>query len=99
MKLKNKVKPKSNVTQSVGTTEMFQIKPGLIQIHHHQSVRLSENYQSAECGYGMTCVVPDTDESIAKTVKRLEEGVEGCLTEKIAEQKDLLKALGNVRGQ
>ena len=66
---------------------------GVVVINHHQTVRQSQNYQSAEAGYAVTITVKDTPKAIRKGIARAEELVEKPLSAKILEQKDLLNTI------
>ncbi len=63
---------------------------GLVKLHHHQTIRLSQSYNSAEANYGSEITVSDSPSEIRRGFKRLEEMVESCLVAKVAEQQTLL---------
>ena len=64
-----------------------------VQIHHHQSVKLSKNYNSSEVSYGVELTVLNTNEAIRKGQKRAERLVEGPLVVKVKEQSQVLDSL------
>jgi hypothetical protein len=78
------VKPKLSVVRSGGKAT----------ITHFQSIKQSANYQTAECTYGVTVEVVDTDRDIVAGQHRLEQLVEDMLTSKFREQRKLLQSIG-----
>jgi hypothetical protein len=67
-----------------------------ITIHHHQSIRLSKNYNSAEASYGVTIdLPPNVEESLVESsVNYAEEFVQDRLVSKSREQYDALNLWG-----
>jgi len=66
---------------------------GTAIITHSQSVKQSQNYNSAECVYGVQMTVTDDDASIKAGFMRAEELVEAPLVDKFALQQEMLSRL------
>jgi hypothetical protein len=66
---------------------------GLVTLTHHQTIRQSASYQSAEVNYGATITVEAKPKVYKAALRRLEGLVEEALIVKLAEQRDVLKAL------
>jgi hypothetical protein len=58
-------------------------------------VKLSQNYQTAECSYHVTLECDDDPESIEKTTKRAEKYVTAKLQAKLKDNAAFLQKLGN----
>lgn len=56
------------ITKPTKTTTIIP-SAGDIQVHHHQSVKLSHNYQAVEVGYGLTLRARTEDEISTKAAK------------------------------
>ncbi len=72
------------------------VKPtgfGYVEIYHSQDVKLSRNYQSAGCTYGVKLIVEDTKKSIKEGIARAEALVETPLCQKVQEQHEMLGTL------
>jgi hypothetical protein len=65
----------------------------VVEVWHQQEIKLSQNYQSAGATYGIKLTVPNNQKSILEAIKRAEDLVEGPLTAKVQEQKELLATL------
>lgn len=68
---------------------------GKITIFHHQTIRQSHAYQSAEMSYGVEFEVDDNPKSLAKGIEKAEKLVEEALADKFSDQQSLLKSLAN----
>ncbi len=90
MKIKSKEEIASERNRATKLTKMGKV----VSIHHSQSIKLSANWQSAGCTYGVTVEVEDDDEAIQAGIARAEELVESPLVAKIEQQKELLANLG-----
>jgi hypothetical protein len=84
LKLKRKL-PKGLTTVTPG------VLPGTAVLHHHQSVKQSMNWQSAEASYGLTITVPDNAKAIKAYALRAERLVEDLLTQKFRQHRKLLQ--------
>jgi hypothetical protein len=73
-----------------GITDVLRLGDKVV-IHHHQSIKQSANYQTAEAGYGITLEVGNTDLDIKKGAHRLERLVEELMASKFREQRKLLQ--------
>lgn len=78
-------------------TQAVKAVDGKITLTHHQSVRQSHNYQSAEASYGATITVEDTPATVKAALDRLENIVEGRLSHTFREQFEALKVLSGER--
>ena len=75
------------------TTNVASVGLGIVKITHHQSIRQSHNYQSAEVSYGIEIHCHDDEDEIEKIITRCEETVEQALLVKFKEQGKLLNTL------
>lgn len=66
---------------------------GQVEIHHHQTIRLSQSYNSAEVSYGAKLTVRDNPKIIQEQFARLENIVETHLVSKSQEQQKFLSQL------
>ena len=64
-----------------------------VEIFHSQDVKLSQNYQSAGCSYGVRITVRNSDVNIQSGIERAVKIVEHHLSAKVVEQKELLNTL------
>lgn len=78
------------VPKTKGITTIDPLTPGMIRIHHHQTIRQNLNYSSAEVSYGVSTDTVDDVKNIRKTVARLEKIVETAMLPKFKEQGRLL---------
>jgi hypothetical protein len=90
MPIKQSSVPKTKAKSTV-------ITPSLVKITHHQSVRSSANYQSAEVSYGIELHVANNPKEIRAACAQAEDFVERNLISKVQEQQKLLAALGKNR--
>lgn len=67
----------------------------LIRITHHQTVRQSEAYNSAECSLSLSVECPDDPKTMNAEIDRLEAIVESRLADKSSQQRDFLTQLAN----
>lgn len=91
MKLK---KPKQE--RSEPTTILTKLGSS-VRVKHHQTIRTSESYNSAELSYGVEMECEDSDAKIKATIRRAEELVEEAMTTKFGQQRDLLNTLAKNR--
>jgi len=82
---KNQVKSQATSVEKLSGTNVI--------IRHHQTIRQSENYQSAEVSYGVELTVLDSDKSIADGIERAEDIVEVAVVSKAKEHRTLLQHL------
>ena len=66
---------------------------GFVKITHHQTIRQSLDYNSAEASYGVELYCPDNPSDIDEAVVRAETTVERCLSDKITEHRGDLEAI------
>jgi hypothetical protein len=66
---------------------------GKVKIVHHQTVRQSANYNSAETSYGVEMFVADTETEIKNGIQKAEQIVESALSDKFLQQRKLLQGL------
>ncbi len=66
---------------------------GKVTLTHHQTIRQSFSYQTAEVSYGATITVKDTPADRKRGQAYLEKLVEDRLGEKVPEQAEVLVAL------
>ena len=66
---------------------------GYVELYHSQDVKLSRNYQSASCTYGVKLIVEDNKKAITEGIKRAEHLVETPLCQKVNEQNEMLNEL------
>jgi len=76
-----------------GTTTVTPYSEGLVRIRHHQSIRASKNYNSAEIGYDVTIDAKSTKEAVETAILRLELTVEEAIEAKYS---DMLETLNNL---
>lgn len=62
-------------------------------IHFTQSIKQSQNYQSAEVSIGISIPVGDSDKEVRRGFRRAERLIEEPLVAKFNQQKDLLGKL------
>ena len=65
-----------------------------LELTHHQSVKQSLNYQTAECGYSIKVAVPNDSASVQRAIAACESLVESAMTLKFKEQWAALKRMG-----
>lgn len=68
-------------------------KKRLIRITHHQTVRQSEAYNSAECSLSLSVECEDDPKIMNKEIDRLEAIVESRLADKSSQQREFLTQL------
>lgn len=94
MKLKTKTSGKAQPRVAVAVASLVNnLAPGTVIVHMHQSIRQSANYNSAEAGMSLTCVVADDDDAIKAAQDRLTALIEDPLSAKFKEQAKVLQAL------
>lgn len=95
--MKIKKKDSGNVaTDKTVTNTAKLLTKGVVQLTHHQAIKQSANYQSAECSFGITLNVPDDKTEIEAGFIRATNIVEKHLASKFQEQRTLLeKMTGN----
>jgi hypothetical protein len=74
-------------------------KPKNVVVSHSQCLRQSHNYQSMEVSYGVQLPCTDDEDDIKRTMKQAADLVEDGLAHKIQQQRKLLGALGDKRGE
>lgn len=67
--------------------------PPKVKVIHHQTIRQSHNYQSAEVSYGIEIPCDNDELSIKKAYRKAESLVESVLVKKLQQQKELLNGL------
>ncbi len=64
-----------------------------VKVNHHQTYRLSNNFNNAECSFSLTTEVEDDDLKIKKEMSRLEKLIDGKAMKKLKEQANFLAAI------
>jgi hypothetical protein len=64
-----------------------------VLVRHHQTLRQSHDYQSAEMSYGVELLVDNSTVAIRKGFRQAERLVEDALADKFKEQQKLLQSL------
>lgn len=84
---------KKAAVKAVKSTEVAKVGE-VTEIRHTQAMRVSYDYSSAECSYGVTLKVNEANPaSVAAGIKRAEELVEAPLVDKVAEHLRALKEI------
>lgn len=94
MKLPLPQKEKSTVLES---STLLRGKK-VVRIKHHQTIRVSLDYSSAELSYGVELECDDNPVEIQNTIQKAETLVEEPLTAKFQDQQRFLKNLSQSKG-
>ena len=78
---------------------MKKASPGKVIISHHQVIRPSKDYSSAEASYGIQFEVDNTPQAIVDGFRTAEAYVEKRLTRKFKDHMRLLDALARTRSE
>lgn len=90
-----KKQPLKIVRTPCAPPKVKQIGIGKVQISHSVEVKLSQNYQSVACSFGMSVEVANDEASIKEGTDYVQEQITALLTPKVQEHITFLKGLSD----